>query len=64
MRVIIAGGGVGGLTLALMLHRRGIEAVVLEAAAEVRPRFHTPFASSRSSDCCRIWTRPASEPAG
>ena len=37
MRVIIAGGGVGGLTLALMLHRRGIEAVVLEAAAEVRP---------------------------
>ena len=37
MRVIIAGGGVGGLTLALMLHQRGIEAVVLEAAGDVRP---------------------------
>lgn len=37
MRVIIAGGGVGGLTLALMLRQRGIEAVVLEAAADVRP---------------------------
>lgn len=37
MRVIIAGGGVGGLTLALMLHQRGIEAVVLEASADVRP---------------------------
>ena len=36
MRVLIAGGGVGGLTLALMLHRRGIECVVLEAAPEVR----------------------------
>jgi len=36
MRVLIAGGGVGGLTLALMLHRRGIESVVLEAAAELR----------------------------
>lgn len=36
MRVLIAGGGVGGLTLALMLQKRGIECQVLEAAAEVR----------------------------
>lgn len=36
MRVLIAGGGVGGLTLALMLHQRGIACTVLEAAA--RPR--------------------------
>jgi len=36
MRVLIAGGGIGGLTLALMLHRRGIESVVLEAAPEVK----------------------------
>ncbi len=37
MRVLIAGGGVGGLTLALMLHQRGVDAQVFEAAAEMRP---------------------------
>src|SRR5919202_1720556 len=36
MHVLIAGGGVGGLTLALMLHHRGIGCTVLEAAPEVR----------------------------
>ena len=36
MHVLIAGGGVGGLTLALMLHKRGIACTVLEAAPEVR----------------------------
>ncbi len=35
-RVLIAGGGVGGLVLAMMLHARGIEAMVFEAAAEVK----------------------------
>ena len=36
MTVLIAGGGVGGLTLALMLHARGIKSVVFEQASEVR----------------------------
>ena len=36
MKVLIAGAGVGGLTLALMLHRRGIEAVIFEQASEIR----------------------------
>ena len=37
MRVIIVGGGIGGLTLALSLHRAGIEAVVCEAVAGLKP---------------------------
>jgi 5-methylphenazine-1-carboxylate 1-monooxygenase len=37
MRIIVAGGGIGGLTTALSLHRLGHEVVVLEAAAEIRP---------------------------
>src|ERR687893_2050236 len=32
MKVIIAGGGIGGLTTALMLHARGIEAEIYEQA--------------------------------
>ena len=36
MKALIAGAGVGGLTLALMLHRRGIEFVIFEQASEIR----------------------------
>jgi 2-polyprenyl-6-methoxyphenol hydroxylase-like FAD-dependent oxidoreductase len=36
MKVLIAGGGVGGLTLALILKRRGIDAEVFEQASEIR----------------------------
>jgi len=35
MRVLIAGGGIGGLTLALMLHERGIDAQVFEQSRSV-----------------------------
>lgn len=37
MRVIIAGGGIGGLTLALALHQAGIDCEVFEQSAEIRP---------------------------
>lgn len=36
-RVIIAGGGIGGLTLALTLHQIGVPSVVLESTKEMRP---------------------------
>jgi len=36
MKVIIVGGGIGGLTTALMLHARGIDCDVFEQASEVR----------------------------
>jgi 5-methylphenazine-1-carboxylate 1-monooxygenase len=35
-RILIAGAGIGGLTLALMLHGRGISSVIYEQASEVR----------------------------
>lgn len=35
MHVLIAGGGVGGLTFGLMLHQRGIPCTILESAPEV-----------------------------
>lgn len=37
MRVLIAGGGIGGLTAALSLHAAGIKALVVEAAREIKP---------------------------
>lgn len=37
MKVLIVGGGIGGLVTALCLERAGIEARVFESAAEIRP---------------------------
>jgi 5-methylphenazine-1-carboxylate 1-monooxygenase len=35
--VLIAGGGIGGLTVALTLHQIGVRCIVLESVAELRP---------------------------
>src|SRR3546814_2140406 len=37
MKVIVAGGGIGGLTTALSLHAAGIETELFEATPEIRP---------------------------
>src|ERR1700687_6322595 len=37
MAVLIAGGGIGGLTLALSLHQIGISAKVFESVSELKP---------------------------
>ncbi len=37
MKVVVVGGGIGGLTTALMLHQAGIEVQVYESVAEVKP---------------------------
>ncbi|HEY8605608.1 MAG TPA: flavin-dependent oxidoreductase [Noviherbaspirillum sp.] len=37
MKITIAGAGIGGLTLGLMLHERGIEVEIYEAVSEIRP---------------------------
>lgn len=37
MKVVIAGAGIGGLTLGLMLHEKGIEVDIYEAVGEIRP---------------------------
>src|SRR5256884_2901229 len=37
MKVIVAGAGIGGLSAALSLHAAGIEALVIDSAATLRP---------------------------
>jgi 5-methylphenazine-1-carboxylate 1-monooxygenase len=37
MEIVIIGGGIGGLTLALFLHRAGIPCRVFESAPQIRP---------------------------
>ena len=37
MKIIIAGGGIGGLTAALCLHKAGFEVKVFESVKEIKP---------------------------
>ena len=37
MRVVVAGAGIGGLSSALSLHAAGIDAIVIDSAASLRP---------------------------
>jgi 2-polyprenyl-6-methoxyphenol hydroxylase-like FAD-dependent oxidoreductase len=37
MTVLVAGGGIGGLTLALSLHQIGVPVIVFESVAELKP---------------------------
>ena len=37
MKVLIIGGGIGGLTTALCLHKLGLEVKVFESVKEVKP---------------------------
>ena len=37
VRVIVVGGGIGGLTTALMLHQRGIDVQVYESVRDIQP---------------------------
>mgnify|MGYP001363684739 CR=1 FL=1 len=45
MRVLIVGGGIGGLTLALLLRRAGVACRVFEAAPGLRPHKYGPLAA-------------------
>src|SRR6201996_7304111 len=37
MTVLIVGGGIGGLTLALSLHQIGVQAKIFESVSELKP---------------------------
>ena len=37
MKITVAGAGIGGLALALMLHKRGIDVEIWEAVQDIKP---------------------------
>ncbi|WP_336980839.1 flavin-dependent oxidoreductase [Altererythrobacter fulvus] len=63
--VVIIGGGIGGLTLALMLAETGIHAQVYEAAAELRPLgVGVSILPHASRELCELGLGPALERTG
>src|ERR1700724_3648009 len=60
MKAIIVGGGVGGLTTALMLHARGIDCEVYEQADAIRT--HELLYTNRFGQ--EIWREPRGLDAG
>jgi 2-polyprenyl-6-methoxyphenol hydroxylase-like FAD-dependent oxidoreductase len=63
MKVIVVGGGIGGLSLALSLHQVGIEARVYEAVRDLVPLgvgiSRRPSANSQSL----VWVTNSPAPA-
>jgi len=59
MRVVIAGGGIAGLTTAIVLTRRGIETSVFESAAADRPQGSGLMVSANALE---LFTRKAGVP--
>ena len=55
-KVIIAGGGIGGLTLGLTLHQIGIPFVVLETWSEMRP---LGVGINIQPNACLLYTSPS-----
>src|SRR6188472_1517709 len=64
MRVIVAGGGIGGLTTAIALRHHGIDALVLEqaevmseigAGIQIASNAAVVLRSSGSKDGCKRW---------
>src|ERR1700756_229153 len=63
MTVLVAGGGIGGLTLALSLHQIGISVRVFESVAELKPpwrRHQRPAACGARADRARLPRRARS----
>ena len=53
--VLVVGGGIGGLTTALALSRKGIPVRVLEQAAEFRKSAPAFNSAQMSSACSSFW---------
>jgi 2-polyprenyl-6-methoxyphenol hydroxylase-like FAD-dependent oxidoreductase len=65
VQIAIVGGGIGGLTLALMLHEAGLSCTVFEAASEIRPLgVGINILPNASKELCRLGLDAALARAG